>query len=267
MYALLLVAMTAAPDLSKLLTLELHEAPAEKFFDMISEAVHAPVRLNAPLAGKKVSLKLRNAPVSNVLDLVTPKLGVRYRLDDGALVIEPLAAPAAGVAAVAPPAAGSCNPADVERLRTRVNELEALVLSLRKDQQAVAGVPVTWPGDVPERLRDANQLQRAFVAAFREAGFARADVTSVDCAEFPCIVNGHGFGGPEDMPKLQKTAAFEAYAGDSHFVWGWRHSKDAGSDDRTFAVGMLPKGYEMKQHPDVRKRLEARVRAMHESED
>jgi hypothetical protein len=258
MLPLLLAAMAVTPDLSTPMTVELREAPAEKFFDAVSGALHAPVHVTARLGDKKVSLKLRNAPVSSVLDVVSGRLGVRYRQENGGLVIEPLDAPAPATLVAAAPTAECPSPTnEVVTLRARVAELETLVLSLRKENQTVGGTVSPWPADLPPRLRDTNRLRQTFNAAFREAGFVKGDVTSVDCSEFPCIVFGKGFGQRGDYEKIQPTPSFAAYAKDSQWVWGWNKSKDEGPDGYAFAVVLMPEG--LKQKGELRRRIDVRI--------
>jgi hypothetical protein len=269
MLPVLLAAMAVTPDLSMPMTVELRDAPAQALFDKVSDALHAPVRVNAPLGDKKVSLKLRNAPVSSVLDVVTGRLNVRYRQENGALIIEPLDAKGPAVvaaAAAAPNAACPTPPEEVVTLRARVAELETLVLSLRKDYQAVGGAVMPWPADLPPRLRDANQLQQAFNAALREGGFAKGEVTKVDCNEYPCVVFGRGFGERGDYEKIQDTAPFAAYAKDSQFVWGWNTSRDGGgSENYVFAVVLSPPGTRISG--EQRKRLDVRIAQQREGRE
>ncbi len=245
MIPLMLVVLAAAPDLTKPMTLELRDVSADKFFEVVSTAMNAPVRVTAPVGNKKVTVKLINAPMANVLDVVTGRLGLRYRQENGALIVEALDAPGT-VTAAATAAMTQCpspNGDEVVALRQRVSELEATIVALRQQAAAPPEEPaIPMPADLPPRLRDANLMQRTFNAAFREAGFTKGDVSTVDCSEFPCIVHGKGFGGPDDMAKLERTGAFEAFVKDQKFVWGWRHSRDAGSEDRTFSVAVLPEG-------------------------
>ncbi|MFT3706138.1 MAG: hypothetical protein QM817_00595 [Archangium sp.] len=188
----------------------------------------------------------------------------RVRVIEGtAPVVAPAVAPT--VAPVATPNSG--RPAEViaqrdeelERLRARVAQLESTLESELKLKRANEGAPISPPANLPERLRDEKQLVAAFNKAFKEAGFDKAQVSSVDCSEYPCIVFGSGFGERDDMSKLIKTGALADYAEDQTHTWGFARESDPAT--RFFGVALTPQG---ERNEALEKRVDFRVRQMEE---
>lgn len=212
-------------------------------------------------------LAFHEAPVVQTIDqpVLQPQLPPveRVRVVEGA----PPVASAPTVAPAAAPSVGAARPAEViplrdeelDRLRGRVAQLESSLETELKLRRATEGAPIAAPANLPERLRDEKQLVAAFNKAFKEAGFDKAQVSSVDCSEYPCIVFGNGFGEREDMPKLIKTGAMTDYVEDQSHSWGF--SRDADPSSRFFAVALTPKG---ERDEALEKRVDFRVRQMEE---
>jgi uncharacterized membrane protein len=94
-----------------------------------------------------------------------------------------------------------------ERLRTLEKQL-----AIEKELRAEAGgKPIKTPDDVPKRFS-----QDALLAAARSAVLSvnpQAEVTSIDCTEYPCITYASGLG-VEHLKALRGTSALAAYQQD-----------------------------------------------------
>lgn len=178
---------------------------------------------------------------------------------------ETAAAPAPAAPAAAPPSAPGLLPptldaqARIAALEAEVRRLTALLEAREQDRLAAEGQALARPPGLPARLVDERALVTNFNAALKEAGFP-GQVTNVDCAEYPCIVYGTGFGAKGDMERLQETGAFSAYAKDGAMTYGFQRGGSA--DERFFGVAMLPKGDEPSEA--LKKRVGFRVRQMEE---
>lgn len=174
-------------------------------------------------------------------------------------------APIVPLAPAAPPptAASPATPppdAELVALRARVEALQAQLESELKLRRATEGAPMRAPDGLAKRFTDEQQLVATFNAAFKEAGFDKAQVSNVDCSEYPCIVFGNGFGERDDMPKLLKAPSMGEYVDDRTSTWGFSRTADPAS--RFFAVALTPKGAERDEALD--KRIDFRVRQMEE---
>jgi hypothetical protein len=97
-------------------------------------------------------------------------------------------------------------------------ELEAHVRSLEKelaetkDRLAqLGGKPLTEPPDLPDRFKQTALLD-AVRGAFREVN-PKAEVTSIDCTEYPCIAYGSGLT-LDQLKAINSTAALRPYGND-----------------------------------------------------
>lgn len=114
----------AAPELpppwaAKTLTLELKQADVANIYHALSTLAGAPVRVDSCVKKKKIDLKLENAPLSVVLDVLALKLGVLHVVEGDVLVARCDGAGALPVIELAPaPPAQALS--DEQALQTRV---------------------------------------------------------------------------------------------------------------------------------------------------
>lgn len=147
-----------------------------------------------------------------------------------------------------------------DALLKRIADLERQLDSERKLRKEVEGPEVKKPDNLPPRFSE-QSLRDSLTNAFAELG-VKAQVTSIDCTEYPCIAYGDGFGSREDSDKLAKTPAMAAYAGDAHRTWGWNYMKD-GTNTGAFGIVLGPQ--DDQPNSDLQKRVEYRVRMMQEA--
>jgi hypothetical protein len=175
----------------------------------------------------------------------------------------PAVAPPAPSTASAPPTASApalTRDAELEALRAQVAALQAQLETELKVRRMTEGAPIPPPPGVAARFTDEKHLVATFNQALKEAGFDKAQVSNVDCSEYPCIVFGTGFGERDDMPKLLKSASMAEYRDDHTSTWGFSRSGDPAS--RFFAVAITPRGSERDAAMD--KRINFRVGQMEE---
>lgn len=141
-----------------------------------------------------------------------------------------------------------------EQLRAVSHRLAAA----EQDRQWRDGKPLQKPANLALRFEQA-QMHRAFESALKEAGL-NAQITSVDCTEYPCIVYGHGMGDRDDFRKLDQTKALDPYNPDGRWGWGWGVPQGDGGSIQYFGVTFLPG----KTGPDAErdKRINYRVDEM-----
>jgi hypothetical protein len=100
---------------------------------------------------------------------------------------------------------------DPRALVARVHALEQ-ELALAKDHLVeVGGKPLQEPPDLPDRFKQ-QVLLDAVRGAFREVN-PKAEVTSIDCTEYPCIAYGSGLT-MDQLHALGKTSALQVYRDD-----------------------------------------------------
>lgn len=114
----------AAPELpppwgAKTLTLDLKQASVANIYQALSEIAGAPVRVDTCVKKKKVDLKLENAPISVVLDVLALKLGVLHVVEDDVLVARCGGAGVLPITELAPPAPAQAM-SDEQALQLRV---------------------------------------------------------------------------------------------------------------------------------------------------
>jgi hypothetical protein len=154
-----------------------------------------------------------------------------------------------------PPERAQEAPADVPGA-SKEAVLEARIRALEKDlkeQKAalldVTGQPLTEPKDLPDRFKQ-KALFDAVLSGFREVNPA-AEVTSVDCTEYPCIVYGTGMSVGQAQA-LAKTSAFRSYEGDRNSL---------SIEDGTFAFFTTPKD-DPNPREDIDHRVSSRISQM-----
>lgn len=149
---------------------------------------------------------------------------------------------------------------DLPALRERLARVERELAEERALRQLAEGDEVKAPEGLPARFQG-DQLRSSMTAAFRELGL-EAEVTSVDCTEYPCILYGEGFGSREEAEQLRGSAAMKDYADDARMVYGWHDSKEGGTGKRTFGVALYPTDDRRARGEPIRQRVEWRVRGM-----
>lgn len=157
-----------------------------------------------------------------------------------------------------------------ETLQTRVEELEGRLSIEEEMRQEREGLPVESPDDL-EELYKKDALLGAFQSAIAE-GDLPAQVTAVDCTEYPCIVFGEAVGEKgrawaekvRFMDQLMKHPALSPYADDaSQRISVWRQQEDDENGEPTsstaFGVSLYPKSDENLRGPEINKRVDYRV--------
>ncbi len=152
---------------------------------------------------------------------------------------------------------------------TKLAALEADLAALRqqmgkRDEErtlAHEGKPIPKPASLPDRF-EPDRMRRVFDQALKEAGFQSAQVSEVDCTEYPCILYGSGFGDRNDMEKLKGAAAFKEYDDDSTSVHGWGVGKKDAGVRNYFGVALYPDDADGGggRNDDFDKRLDYRMR-------
>ena len=107
---------------------------------------------------------------------------------------------------------------DVAAMEARVHELELQVLETKALVDATAGKVAKAPAGLPERFKQ-PELQSALRLAFKQVN-SSAQLTDVDCSEYPCIAIGNGIATSQ-LAALKATPALQPYLQDdlSLFVW------------------------------------------------
>jgi hypothetical protein len=114
-------------------------------------------------------------------------------------------------------------------LQARVQELQTELKKRDKDAAQPGFEPLTPPANLPDRFKQAT-----LVSAVQDAIHGinpKAEVTSVDCTEYPCIVYGTGLTVPQAQ-SLRDASALQQYAGDHGAL---------GVAGDTFSVFFMPK--------------------------
>ncbi len=128
----------------------------------------------------------------------------------------------------------------------RALELEQRVQGLERQLEAIrdAGTPerarVLPPKGIDSRFVDQRQLHAAVWQGLKEMGLADADVTAIDCSEFPCILIGTGLPDFDAMEQLKQTRAFSAYAKDGAMLSMQFIKGEDGGRQRAFALSLFP---------------------------
>ena len=105
----------------------------------------------------------------------------------------------------------------IAKLRARIDELDRQLASAKADL-ASNTAPLTPPDALPERFSQ-SALVAAATSALRESG-SKAELSTVDCTEYPCIVYFRGLSTQADVDALKRTAAYQPYASDHSYTLG-----------------------------------------------
>ncbi len=158
------------------------------------------------------------------------------------------------------PAPSAPPTAEDAELRAKLEHTQAQLERVRADRLADIGAPIAAPPDLDPRFQS-DALFKNVTAALRAAGFDEAQVTSVDCSEYPCIVYGEGLSGPGDFDRLAKAPGF-AYSDDRLTSGAWGAGGSPGAPQQShFALTPWPRS-DTNSAEDVGKRLRYRYQQM-----
>lgn len=199
-------------------------------------------------------------PVVQRVEVAAPE---KVKVLEREVPVAPAATPVAPTPSASPSPAqpmAITRDAELDALRAQVAALQNQLETELKVRRLAEGAPIPQPTGVADRFTNEKHLVATFNQALKEAGFDKAQVSNVDCSEYPCIVFGNGFGERDDMPKLMKSQSMAEYRDDHTSTWGFSRSGDPAS--RFFAVAITPKGTERDEAMD--KRINFRVQQMEE---
>jgi hypothetical protein len=115
------------------------------------------------------------------------------------------------------------------QLRTQIQDLQKSLDKLKAAADPLAVSPLTRPANLEPRFEE-KALTQAAMQMVHEIN-PKAEVTAVDCTEYPCIVYGTGL--TIDQAKSIKSAeAIQAYKGDHGSM---------GMINDTFSFWVVPK--------------------------
>jgi hypothetical protein len=100
-------------------------------------------------------------------------------------------------------------------LEARVRDLESQLKQEKSKAEAITGKPLSPPSNLPDRFKQ-EELRKAVTAAFQHVS-PQAEVTSVDCTEYPCIVYGAGMLGHQSQ-EINGVPGLEPYVADFRIV-------------------------------------------------
>jgi hypothetical protein len=103
-------------------------------------------------------------------------------------------------------------------LARRVQELEKELAAARAEIADAVGKPIEAPPDLPDRFKE-KALLEALQTAVKQTN-PTAEVTSIDCTEYPCITYIKGLG-IQQFQSLKSNPAMQIYAQDSVNVIKW----------------------------------------------
>lgn len=107
---------------------------------------------------------------------------------------------------------------DLGALAARVHALEKELADAKALAAEVGSKPLVEPPGLPDRFKE-KALLDAVQRAFQQID-PKAEVTSIDCTEYPCIAYGSGLS-MEQVKALRSSSALQVYAQDdlSMLVW------------------------------------------------
>jgi hypothetical protein len=106
--------------------------------------------------------------------------------------------------------------AQVADLKAKVTDLMMQLAKVR-EQLASQATPLSPPPDLPGRFSQPAVIA-AITSALKEVG-SHAQLTSVDCTEYPCIAYFQGLTDAELMA-LKQSTAYQSYAHDRFMTIG-----------------------------------------------
>lgn len=162
-------------------------------------------------------------------------------------------------------------PADPNKAAALVEQIEVLQQALDEEQalrQDQEGEPQAFPAELPEAYQEAG-LRASFEAMLAELP-VEAEITEIDCSEYPCIVYGQATDLSERREQIeaateQLQAAVQAEypkeeANHSVSIWGTSVETEAGVTQQDhFSIAPYPKGdQDEAAHEALRLRLRHR---------
>jgi hypothetical protein len=114
-------------------------------------------------------------------------------------------------------------------LRAQIQDLQASLDRLKAEADPLVVPPLPRPANLAPRFQE-KALTQAAMELVREIN-PTAEVTAVDCTEYPCIVYGSGFT-IDQAKSIRSAAAFEPYRDDHGNI---------GVSNNTFSFWMVPK--------------------------
>jgi hypothetical protein len=153
---------------------------------------------------------------------------------------------------------------DPDVLRERIAKLQAELKVQQQLLQDHEGTVPKAPDGLAARFTE-GPVRTAVEKALKEAGLVGAQVSSVDCTEYPCIVYAEGMGGREDSEKLLKAPALGDYKDDGKLTSCSVMAAKAGADKRFCALSFTPKDDTEANRAAVAKRMHYRVDQMAET--
>ena len=250
-------------------SLEVNDAGLREVLQILSPKAGVSLSPTECAARKRLTLRLKKAPVDVVLRSIADELhlvlgsrgeGVTVACaDEGAHAEAPNAAP--GLAPQALPVAtvgADALRAENARLKAELEQARGTIEKQRKELEAELGSAPRAPANLDPRFASGALLANVS-QALREAGFTGAQVTSIDCSEYPCIVYGDGFNARDDTDKLKKTQALAPYTSDRMSTFGW----GSGADKQMphWGLTVVPSD-DPTPHADMLKRLRYRAAQM-----
>jgi hypothetical protein len=137
-------------------------------------------------------------------------------------------------------------------LQAHVHDLEKQLVQAKAAVDMAEGTPLTAPPDLPDRFKQAGLLD-SLTRALQEVN-PKAEVTSVDCTEYPCIVYASGMDRIEMARHLKDTPGLEPYESAHDHI----SISIIGS---TFAFSAMPKD-DPNYGADADRRLTTRINQM-----
>jgi hypothetical protein len=115
------------------------------------------------------------------------------------------------------------------QLRTQIQDLQASLDKLKGEADPLFVPPLTRPPNLAPRFEE-KPLTQAAMDLFHEIN-PKAEVTAVDCTEYPCIVYGTGLT-IDQAKSIKSRAGFQAYRDD--------HGSIGMMTDDTFSFWVVP---------------------------
>jgi hypothetical protein len=137
-------------------------------------------------------------------------------------------------------------------LQSHVRDLEKQLAIAKAAVDMAEGSPLTAPPDLPERFKQ-QALFDSLTRALQRLN-PKAEVTSVDCTEYPCIVYASGMSDIEMARHLKDSAELQPYTSAHDHVL-------ISIIDSTFAFSAMPKD-DPNYGADSDRRLTSRINQM-----
>jgi hypothetical protein len=107
---------------------------------------------------------------------------------------------------------------DSAALFARVQAVEKELAAAKAEIAEAVGEPIEAPPNLPDRFKE-KALLDALQTAIKQTN-PNAEVTSIDCTEYPCIAYSKGLS-LQQFPTLRSSPALQVYAQDTVNVIKW----------------------------------------------